>query len=256
MNKKEFLNTIHSDNESELSNIFEKIILAERTGSTVYTNEFYTPNIWRAVIRLQEHFGIYISSSGIFENSERHILAFSSKPLSYFPIKLIRIDNSSKFDKVAHKDYMGAILSLGISRNKLGDFVTIDNECYVASCEDIVYYIASNLTTIGRCPCKVSEYNPLMGAIPDIKFDDMNIIVTSLRLDCLVSGICNVTRSKSLALISSGSILSDYVTIREKNYSVKYGEVITIRGYGKFKIVTTNGNTGRERIRLLIKKFV
>ncbi len=256
MNKKEFLNNIRSEDESALSNIFEKIILAERTGSTIYTNEFYTPNIWKAVVKLQDHFGINIRSNGIFENSERRVLAFSSETLYYFPTKLIRIDNSSKFNKVEHKDYMGAILSLGISRNKLGDFVTIDNECYVASCEDIFGFLANNLTKIGRYPCKISEYELSMGAVPDIKFDELNIIVTSLRLDCLVSGICNVTRSKSLALISNGSVLVDYVTIREKNYSVKYGDVITLRGYGKFKIVTTNGNTGRERIRLLIKKFV
>jgi RNA-binding protein YlmH len=256
LNKKEFLNNINSEDEVALSNIFEKIILASRIGSTIYTNEFYPPNVWKSVEKLQDYFGIYISSNGIFENSERRILAFSSEPLYNFPIKLIRIDNSSKFNKVEHKDYMGAILSLGISRNKLGDFVTIDNECYVASSMDIFEFIVNNLETIGRYPCTVCEYEPSMGVIPDIKFEEMNIIVTSLRLDCLVSGICNITRSKSLTLIGNGSVLVDYVNIREKKYSVNYGDVVTLRGYGKFKIVTTNGNTGGGRIRLVIKKFV
>mgnify|MGYP001369138499 CR=1 FL=1 len=256
MNKTEFINNIKCEDEAALSNVYEKIELALRTGSTIYTKEFYTPNIWRKVINLQEYFGIYISSSGIFENSERNIIAFSSEPMHSFPIKLIRIENLSKFDKVEHKDYMGAILSLGISRNKLGDFVALGNECYVASFDDVFDFLSNNLTSIGRCPCKVSEYIPSLGKIPDIKFEELNIIVTSLRLDCLVSGICNVTRSKSLSLINGGSVLADYVTIREKKYSVKYGEVITVRGYGKFKIVSTNGNTGRERIRILVKKFV
>lgn len=256
MNKTEFINNISSEDEATLSNIYEKIQLAIRTGATIYTNEFYTPNIWKKVIKLQEYFGIYISSSGIFENSERHILAFSSDMLYSFPIKLIRIKNLSKFDKMEHKDYMGAILSLGIFRNKLGDFVVSDNECYVASFEDVFGFIRNNITNIGRCPCEVSKYIPSMGKIPDLKFAEINIIVTSLRLDCLVSGICNVTRSKALSLINGGSVLADYVTIREKKYAVKYGEVITIHGYGKFKIVSTNGNTGGERIKLLIKKFV
>lgn len=255
MNKTEFLKSIHSEDEATLSNIFEKIKLAEHIGSAIYTNEFYTPNIWKKIMELQNHFDIEISSNGIFENSERRILAFSSDPIYYFPTKLIKIENRSKFDKVEHKDYMGSLLSLGISRNKLGDFVATENECYVASCEDIFEFISNNLLSIGRCPCKISEYNSL-GEIPDLKFEKMNIIVTSLRLDCLVSGVCNVTRSKSLTLINNGSVLIDYVTIREKSYVVKYGDVITIRGYGKFKVVTTNGNTGRERIRLVIKKFI
>lgn len=256
MNKLEFLNYIKSNDEVFISNIFEKISLAQRTGATIYTNEFCTPDIWKKTVGLQNLLGIDISSCGIFKSSERQMLAFSSDIVEYFPIKLIKIENKSKFNNVTHRDYMGAIMSLGISRKKLGDFVAFDNECYVATSEDICEYIINNLTSIGRYPCKVSEYDSYMGEIPDIKFEEITLIVTSLRLDCLISEICNTSRSKALTLISNGSVLVDYDVNREKSYPVKYGDTITIRGYGKYKVVSDTGITGRQRIKLLIKKFV
>jgi RNA-binding protein YlmH len=256
LDKIEFLNRINGKDELFLANIFEKINIVQRTGALIYTNEFCTPDVWKKIIEMQSTLGICISSNGVFKSSERQMLAFSSEPVYHFPIKLIKIENKSKFNKVSHRDYMGAIMSLGISRSKIGDFVACENECYVATSEDIFDYIMNNLTSIGRCPCKVSEYDTHMEEIPDIKFEELSVIVTSLRLDCLISEICNTSRSKALNLIGSGSVLVDYVVTREKNYPVKYGDTITLKGYGKYKISYTTGTTGRQRIKLLIKKFV
>lgn len=255
MKKTEFLSIFKNEDKLLLSNIYEKLNIAEKTGKTIYTSEFYTPDIWKSLSRAENSFGINVYSSGIFKNCERKMLAFSSDKLYYFPIKIIKIINLSKFTKLGHRDYMGAIMSLGISRNKFGDMVSLDDCCYVALSEDISQFIIDNLTLIGKCPVRITEVG-IEEEIPEIKFQVENLIVSSLRLDCLVSGICNISRSKSLNLIHDGSVKVDYVTAKEKDFLVDYDSTITIRGYGKYKLTGDNGVTNKKRLKLLLKKFI
>ncbi|MDD3225528.1 MAG: YlmH/Sll1252 family protein [Clostridium sp.] len=256
MKKSEFLNMFKNEDKLLLSNIYEKLNIAAKTGKTIYTSEFYTPDIWKNVARVGNSFGINVYSSGVFKNCERKMLAFSNEELYYFPIKIIKISNLSKFTNLEHRDYMGGIMSLGISRNKLGDIVLADNCCYVAVSEDIFQFVTDNLTLIGKCHVRITEVGIGEKEIPEIKFEVKNLIVSSLRLDCLVSGICNISRSKSLSLIHDGSVKVDYINTKEKDFLVDYDSTITIGGYGKYKLTGDNGVTNKKRLKLLLKKFI
>lgn len=256
MNKKEFLNSICSEDKLTLSNIFDKINLAVKIGKPVYTNEFYTPDIYNGVSNLSDLLDLEIISYGIFENSERNMLAFSKEKVSCFPVSLIKIENKSKFNHLSHRDYMGAIMSIGINRSKFGDLIVEDNSCFIAVSKDILSYIIDNLHSIGKCSCKISELELSNVNIPKIKFEEFSIIVSSLRLDCLISSICNISRSKAVDLIKKGSILVDYVSGKEKDYTVIFGNTITIRGYGKYKVCRDIGVTAKNRIKVIMKKFV
>lgn len=256
MDKKEFLNSIYIEDKLTLSNIFDKINLADKIGKPVYTNEFYTPDICNGVTNLSDLLRLEVSSYGVFENSERNMLVFSKEKVNHFPVALIKIENNSKFNDLGHRDYMGAIMSIGINRSKFGDLIVEDNSCFVAVCEDISSYIINNLHSIGKCSCKISQLELSKANIPKMKFEEFSIIATSLRLDCLISSICNMSRSKAVDLIKRGSVLIDYVPDKEKDYYVILGSTITIRGYGKYKVCSEIGVTAKNRIKVLMKKFV
>lgn len=256
MDKKEFLNSIYIKDKLILSNIFDKINLADKIGKPVYTNEFYTPDICNGVANLSNLLCIEVGSYGVFENSERNMLVFSKEKVNNFPVALIKIENNSKFNNLDHRDYMGAIMSIGINRSKFGDLIVEDNSCFVAVCEDISSYIINNLHSIGKCSCTISQLELKNANIPKIKFEEFSIIATSLRLDCLISSICNVSRSKAVDLIKRGSVLIDYVPDKEKDYTVMLGSTITIRGNGKYKVCCEVGVTAKNRIKVLMKKFV
>lgn len=256
MDKKEFLNSVYSEDKCALSNIFDKINLAVRIEKPVYTNEFYTPDICNGVSNLSNLLGLKISSYGIFENSERNMLVFSEEKVNCFPVALIKIENKSKFNNLSHRDYMGAIMSIGINRSKFGDLIVEDNLCFVAVSKDISSYIMNNLPSVGKCSCKVSELELINTNIPKIKFQEFTIIVSSLRLDCLISSICNISRNKAVELIKRGSVLLDYMPSKEKDCTVLFGATITIRGYGKYKLFSNIGVTGKNRIKVLVKKFI
>lgn len=258
MNKNEFLNRFTNKDRLILSNIFDKINLAIKVQVPIYTNEFYTTDICMEVKKLSTLLGVKIETYGIFENSERNMMAFSYEGdnYCYFPLKLIKIENKSKFNKLSHKDYLGAIMSMGVNRNKFGDLIVIENSCYVAVSEEIASYILNNLNSIGKCTCNICELELTKSNIPKIKFEELNIIVSSLRLDCLISSICNISRNRAVELINRGNVLLNYVTEKEKDYNVSFGSTITIRGYGKFKLFCDTGVTAKNRIKILMKKFV
>lgn len=258
MNKNEFLNRFINEDRLILSNIFDKINLAIKIQVPVYTNEFYTSGICRAAEELSNLLGIKISTYGIFENSEKNMIAFSYKEDNFysFPLKLIKVENKSKFNKLNHKDYLGAIMSIGINRNKFGDLIVIENSCYVAVSEDILSYMLDNLNSIGKCSCNIYELELTESNIPKIKFQEFNIIVSSLRLDCLISSICNISRNRAVELINRGNVFLNYAAEKEKDYKVSFGSTITIRGYGKYKLFSDTGVTAKNRMKILMKKFV
>jgi RNA-binding protein YlmH len=257
MDKNYFLNSINHEDKNLVSNLYNKMQIAQKTNKIIFTNDFVSPLIWNQVIATCENYNIHAYAFGIFKDSDRRMLAFSGQdiPIMY-PINLLKISNNSKFSTLLHKDYLGAIMSLGIKREKLGDLIISDKICYAPVCSDISSYIINNLNDIGNCPCKVREYDCTSQELPERKFEEKIIIATSLRLDGMVAAICNVSRNNSVGLISTGKILVNYMQCLKKDKIIKCSDTLTIRGYGKFKISEIIGTTQKERLKLIIKKYI
>lgn len=255
LKKDDFTKAVSNEDKSSITKIYDKICIAVKSGKTIYTNEFFTPDIWSQIIKLQPQLDIKVFSDGIFNEAERRMLAFSQEDNVIFPMKLISIINKSKFHRLEHKDYLGALMSLGIKREKLGDLIVGENRCYFAACDELYTYIESNIDSIGRCPCEISEIVDL-GDLPQHNYEERLVISTSMRADCIVSAVTGLSRSKSVELISSGKLLLNYVEEREKDVEVPLSSTVTIRGYGKFKINEIIGNSSSGRLKLTIKKFI
>lgn len=257
MDKNYFLNSINHEDKNLISNIYNKMILAEKTNKIIFINEFLSPAIWTQISDICENYKLKSFTNGIFKDADRRILCFSAfdEPLVY-PINLLKISNNSKFCTLAHKDYLGAIMSLGIKREKLGDLIISDSVCYAPVCSDISSYIISNLNDIGNCHCEVSDYDYKLQELPERKFEESVIISTSLRLDGMVAAICNVSRSKSVALIATGKILVNYLQCVKKDKIIKINDTLTIRGYGKLKVADIIGTTQKERLKVAILRYI
>lgn len=258
MDKKTFLNSINFDDKNLLSNLFDKINLAEKTRQTIYSNEFLPPSIWKAILNLKSNFDIDMDTYGIFEDCERKIMAFSMHEIATedYPISVLKIINKSKFKKLEHKDYLGAIMSLGIKREKYGDMILFEDNIYVAACNDICDFLKQNLIYIGKCPCDVEIIKDIknISLYPNSKSILVNI--ASLRLDCVVSSICNCSRAKAVELLDSSKVLVNYIELKEKDKNIQIDDTLTIRGYGKYKIIEILGTTQKGKLKLSIKKYI
>ncbi|WP_236035015.1 YlmH family RNA-binding protein [Clostridium sp. HV4-5-A1G] len=257
MKKDSFINRFYFCSENYMLPIYDKLVLAERSHKVVYTGEFCTPNIWGALQDLNEEIGLNIYSYGIFEDAERKMMAFSEESVECsYPVKLLEIICKSKFTKLSHKDYLGSLMSLGIKREKFGDLILNGNGlCYLAVCEDISDYVKMNLNSVGRCPCEVGDIDIHTEEIPNYNFKTYTLNVSSLRIDCMVSSLCNLSRSKSEEIIRQGKVLLDYLPVDKKDRLVKEYCTITVSGCGKFKIAGKRRFTGTGRYKLLVKKF-
>lgn len=252
MDKKEFLNLLNLE-EYEALKLYERFNLARTRNITIFTDEFYTPDVWSTLEEIN-FFGVTVESFGVFKEGERRVIAFNKEEYDEYPISLLKIKCNTKFSKLEHKDYLGAIMALGINRNKIGDLILKEDGCYVAVHHSIIEFLISNLNKIKNLNCKCELiYN--LEDIPKPSYEEKNIIVTSKRLDCIVAALGNMSRSKSLDIITSGSVLLDYRVTKDKSKEICEKSRLTIRGLGKFKISNIFGTTKSGRLKLTVFKY-
>ncbi|MBE6070738.1 MAG: RNA-binding protein [Clostridium butyricum] len=251
---RELITKSFGEEKEEVINLYEKYILAKEKDIPVFGKNFYTPNVWKWFEKNFQSKSIKVENCGIFEEAERRMIAFNNVYNVDFPMKLIKITNKSKFSTLTHRDYLGGILGLGIERNKIGDLFVKENSCYVAIHEEIEDFIIYNIDKIGKSTCKVDIIED-MSLLPHVNFEEEIIMVSSLRIDGVVSKLCNISRAKAQSLIDQGQILIDYAKIRDKSYELKSEERITIRKTGKFIVGSIVGTSKSGKLKVVVKKY-
>lgn len=243
-----------NEDKNEVINLYKKYELARDKDIHMFGCDFYPPNIWRWFEKKFENSSCKIESNGIFDGAERRMISFNNSYGISFPMKLLKVESTSKFNQLAHKDFLGGILATGIKRNKIGDLLVKDNVCYVPVHEDIEKFLVLNINKIGNCSCNIKvleEYDLL----PQITFKEEVILVSSLRIDNIVSKLANVSRTKAQVMVDQGSVMLDYVRIRDKSYELKENERVTIKSVGKFIIGTIVGFSKNGKLKINIKKY-
>ena len=255
MDKKTILNIFEEDEKNDVLNLYEKYKLAYDKDITVFGNDFYTPNIWRFFQKYFNDAYFMVDSYGGFKDCERRMISFNNVYDTPYPIKLLKIESSSKFDNLCHRDYLGAILGLGIRRNKIGDLLLKENACYLTVCEEITEFLVDNLNLVGKAPCKVTILeNNFENLVPNFKQEI--ILVQSLRIDSIVSKLIGISRSKAQTIIEEGMVLLDYNKVKDKSKEVKIEERITIKGHGKYILDEIIGNSKSGKFKVLVKKYI
>ena len=174
-----------------------------------------------------------------------------------FPHKLLKISIASKFKEYKHKDFLGSLMGLNIKRELMGDLILENGAGYIPVSNKIADIISNELTQIGKAPCTVEIVDlKEIKNLPKYKYDDKLITVSSKRLDNIVCAITNISRNKVIEPIEKGKILVDYTKETDKSKLLEVGSLITIKGFGKYKLFSEKGETKKGKERLLIKKYI
>ena len=237
--------------------ICDDIELCEEIEYPVYSKYFYPPQVCKKLSQI-EYREYNFSLCGISEGCEKNMIAVKPKDFPqeelYFPVKYFKVTNRSKFKELEHKHYLGTIMSLGIKRELMGDLIVEDDSCYGIVSEEIFDFLVDNLKEVGRNPVTVEEVN--RNQVPSLKFEELVDSVSSVRLDNIVSVMINNSRSKGLELIEAGEVSVNYVVDKEKNSTLKEGDIVTIRKKGKFIFEKILGENKKGKISVLIKRFI
>ncbi|MEN8075607.1 YlmH/Sll1252 family protein [Clostridioides difficile] len=254
LSKEDILKSFLKEDTEDVIKVYECMTLAYNKGIPTFTRFFCKPNIWLYFTKKFNSNNFLVEAKGAFEECDRRILSFNNIYDIPYPYRILKITNKSKFNKLSHKDYLGALMALGLEREKLGDLRVIDDFAIVPIYDEVVDYILSSLNSVGKAPVSIEEI--FEEDLPQSNFLEDIIIVPSLRLDNIVSKLAKVSRGKAIEVIDSGRVLIDYSKSIEKSKEIKEGQRITIPGVGKFIIGEIVGNTKSGRYRVKINKFI
>lgn len=169
---------------------------------------------------------------------------------------VLRVKGSG-YRELDHRDYLGSLLSLGIERAVIGDIVVQSASQALVVCErKIGDYLLSVWKTVGADSVKVSAVELPEDFFVERKFEDIRDTIASERLDCVLAALTNLSREKAQSMIRAGLVDVDFITEQRTDRSVPDGAILSVRGYGRYEIVGTDGMTRKGRLRLIAKKFI
>lgn len=187
---------------------------------------------------------------GFFEGTYAEKLPEDDK-LGLFSVSAVTF-SFRKQSKLSHRDFLGAVLGVGLERSVLGD-IAVSEEHAVVFCLDTAAGLVCGLEKIGSSGVK-AELGITRG-VPAAKFETLDRTVASLRLDRLVGACANISGDRSAALIKSGQVSADFSVCLNVSGIIKENTVISIRGYGRFRLAKIAGETKKGKIRVIIEKY-
>ena len=234
----------------------------ERTGSYSFSNFFDERQSAMADLWCRQNTGnLLYSFYGGFPQANRKILAVYPdycKDCLYddFPIKCVTF-RYRKEDDLKHKDFLGTFMGMNFKREVIGDIVVSQGLTQAFVTETAAKLITSLLSKIGRTGVKVSDDEPFEIPISDVqKFKDITGTVASLRLDCITALACNISREKAVSLIQADKVDVNHFTVSSVSRELKKDDVLSIRGHGRFILSDIVGLTRKNRIHIILKKYI
>ena len=266
MDKVKILQKYKNEEERLLvSKLFDKIELTEKQNK-IHITDFLSPvelNLLIEVLKMikYKNYRIY----GGIKNAQRNLIVI-------FPNKLESVFEEEKFDynsicnciritndcqEYTHKIYLSGLIKLGIKREKIGDIIVFENGADIIVNKEITKFLVSNLNELTRFQKSYIDVLDVNQATEKKQeFKELKFIVSSLRLDNIVSELAKTSRNKAIDLLKQERVLLNYKNEIKGTKMVHCADTITIRGFGKFIISDIIGNTKNGKIILIVKKFI
>lgn len=190
--------------------------------------------------------------------AERKMICFSNASIEreQFPIGMLKIcPTNLKFaEKLSHRDYLGALLNLGVDRSKVGDIMFDEDIAYVYVEQSMTDFFCNNLEKVKHTKIKCE---PVFHDVPfEQKYKEITGTVSSVRLDTIISIAFQSSRSKMLSLISGEKVYVNGILVNSNSYRLKEGDIVSVRGNGKFLYEREQGETKRGKIKVLLRKYI
>lgn len=266
MNKQEIINKISNESEKIfVSKLLDKYHYSISRNKITVTN-FINSAEKELTKKILSNLKIknYLLYSG-YEYGERNIVVFYPEKFDISIVNknlhnllgVIRIELPKElYSKFEHRNYLSAIIKLGISRERVGDILVFENGADIIATQDMLEYLSSNLSSLTRFKkSKITVESIENLRIIEPKKEEIQIIIPSTRLDSIVSELCHTSRNRACEIIESERVFINYLVYTKSNTFLKENDILTIRKNGKYIIGKTLGQTKKGNIILEIKKF-
>lgn len=221
---------------------------------SLYVTDFLDPRDQQILSHIigSKNDEIQFSLYGGLESSERKraIIApfYEEIHKQFFEITLLGTTYPSKFITLTHRDILGAFMSLGVERKKLGDIYVNNDQFHMIVAKDIAPFLMMNLTKINQATIQLHE-KPFT---EDLKHNDVweksTHIVSSLRLDILVKEIYRMSRRQATELIKENRVKVNFTETDDPAMQVIENDLLSVRGFGRSKVIEIKGQTRKNKI--------
>ena len=236
--------------------------LADRSAEkNIYTfSDFLTPEEQSRLLENRRRLTPFTLFGGT-DGTERNMARFGSETeLGYtaaFPIVCLKIApvNPKFAEDLTHRDYLGALMSLGIERGNIGDIIVRRQEAYLFCTEKIAPFLTENMQKIRRTDIRAQVCEALPeGALYETQ--TLRFTLTSLRIDCVLSGAAKLSRNQAQTLFREKKVFLNGAVCEKPDVSLSPGDVFSASGYGKFRLKEITGKSKKGKLVTEIEKYV
>lgn len=203
---------------------------------------------------------VQINLIGGHKTAERRLLGFTPLDMHYEsvpPISILEVKAAhEKFsDKLTHRDYLGAILNLGIERGKIGDILVDEFAAYVFCLDSMAEFLIANLEKIKHTNIRINRIEDADITIKP-KIQEIQGSVSSTRLDSILALAFQASRSSITQYISGGKVFINGKLVESNSYVLKRGDIVSVRGLGRFSFGETLNQTKKGRYFVVLYKYI
>ncbi|MDR6880181.1 RNA-binding protein [Bacillus sp. 3255] len=258
--QKELYRHFHSDEHYFVDKAWDWVERAAQQHAVKLTDFLDPRQAFILTSLVNRHPDVHCRLDGGYEAAERKraLIAPDYRSLDDDDMEMAVLSVSSgdrKFLTLEHGDYMGAILGLGMKRDKVGDIHVIEGGCHCLVTRDAADYLHLNLSQVHRVHVLTELLPPDKLVTSSAKLEELTLSVASMRLDGIVSDVFRLSRAKVLMPIQAGRCRVNWKLEEDPSKPLKEGDMVSMQGFGRFKVLEVEGVTKKGRMRVKIGKF-
>ena len=247
-----------SEDKILISHCLDKLCAAEQKPAFTH---FLNPRQQTLVEELLRNAGAQPVFDGGYDGAERAAVFFLPEFIAckdirsqeWFPITALRCDVRGK-GVPGHRDYLGAVVNMGIRREMIGDILPDGSGCVIAAAEEVAAFIAENLTRIGGFAVD-THIVALYELIPvEEEKKILRDTVAAPRLDAMVGAAFGMSREKAVRLIEGGLVQLSHRLCVKPSVHVSAGDVISARGQGRAEVAEIGLSTKKGRLPVVFRR--
>ena len=179
---------------------------------------------------------------------------YYSPEQSDFQLCLFEMIYPKKFITLDHRQVLGTLMSLGLKREKFGDILIHNDRVQFVAAEEIETYLTVNLEKVGKATVAIKKLPFAEMIHVEDSWVEHNYTVSSFRLDTILATALNVSRQKAQALIVSGKVKVNFKPLEKISAECQVGDTISVRGFGRCKIISMNGQSKKDKWKISLGK--
>lgn len=256
IDREEYISHIHDIEEiADMRRILDKIEIVLRSYG-IESTDFLSPYTRKLAKSILNRFiEISYSEIGGLEDAERQSILIYPEyhylTKEDYPVSAIRLKGD--MEGLSHRDFLGAVLNIGITRDKIGDILVHDYYADIMVKTEIKNFILINIDKIGNNNFKASEISFHELEEVEDEFREINQTLSSSRLDVYLSAAYNFSRKVSQGLIESGKVKVNWEPVDKTFIEVQEGDMVSVRGYGRSKLYSIDGLSRKDRLKVRIR---